>query len=619
MKVSVCLLKGFCWLAMLAMALGSDLGAQTPCPAGSIQTSSGKVCDGVQVQVTNPSTGITTAVNNFLGIPYAQAPVGNLRWAPPAAPPSSWQSNSIHANQAGNICPQFAPSVPPACSTDNLPIIGNEDCLYLNVWTPQGSASGSLPVMVFIHGGAFIEGSGSAPVFDGSFMAATGNVVVVSFNYRLGALGFLAYQNPNDSSDQLTGNFGFIDQQAALAWVQKNIQGFGGDPKQVTIFGESAGAMSVGLHMVSVNYSATNTVLFQAGIMESNPLGIPYKTLEVAQSSCYGQAYVGDLTQGTACDGSTNMVSCMRANLTQDQILTEQGKFIPKLSLITWQGFEPELPWTPVIDNQLILGEPIERVQTVKPQAKAVLLGTNQDEGLLFVDLLLKKLGYETLSAYGYQNVILPHLFSSTTASTIMSFTPTGSSVQPYAPVSGDNAPVLAQVFTDYLFTCANRYFAKQALLVTPTLPTFVYQFDQATSFPFPACPLAPNPTCANPPCPACAAPQVCHGAELPYVFHSASDIGQTFKPATEDPLSRIMVGFWSEFATSLDPNGQTTPRWPAFNAQTGPYIVLDVPLSQASYFPNPVCDQLWDSIGYNLIPSQTSCTTTGAGSGSCK
>ncbi len=257
----------------------------------------------------------------------------------------------------------------------------------------------------------------------------------------------------------------------------------------------------------------------------------------------------------------------------------------------------------------MIFGEPTQQIQTASNlKGKALLLGTNKDEGLLFVDLFLQRFGqklglsqgFKTLPGIGYSSALIM-LFGLDKAKTIQSFTPPGSSGRPYAAVSGDNTPVLAKVFTDYLFTCANRYFAGKA---AGAVPTFAYQFDQPTSFPVPACPLALS--CTNPPCPAaCAAPEVCHGAELPYVFHSASDINKTFTQG-EDSVSRTMVGFWGNFATLLNPNGAQGSQWPKLNAQTGPYIVLDSGVSQASSIPNPVC-AFWDTIGYNLIPPQMS------------
>src|SRR5262249_42052277 len=153
--------------------------------------------------------------------------------------------------------------------------------LSLNVWRPRGVRAGQkLPVMVWIYGGSFRNGGTSVPVYNGGYLAATNDVVLITIKYRLGALRFLS------GVDGLTGNYGLLDQQLAFQWVRDNAESFGGDPEKVTIFGESAGAMSVGLHTMSI---PSSTGLFRAGIMQSNPLGIPYKTL--AQSVPIGAAF----------------------------------------------------------------------------------------------------------------------------------------------------------------------------------------------------------------------------------------------------------------------------------------------------------------------------------------
>ena len=194
----------------------------------------------------------------YKGIAYATA----KRWQAPHSAP--WPpAGALKAVEFGPICPQ-----------DDAPEPAAEDCLYLNVWAPQNAINGgrSLPVLLFIHGGAFVRGHGSSPLYDGSAFAARG-AVVVTFNYRLGALGFLSANALG--SGEIGGNFGLMDQQAAMAWVQRNIASFGGDPKRVTLFGESAGAMSVGLHTFDMPSSGP---LFAAAIMQSNPLGIQYLT-----------------------------------------------------------------------------------------------------------------------------------------------------------------------------------------------------------------------------------------------------------------------------------------------------------------------------------------------------
>ena len=196
-------------------------------------------------------------IRHFLGIPYAAPPVGPLRWKPPQRAPA-WQGTR-DATVVGTQCPQ------------TLSYSGasyDEDCLFLNVWTPSGAHD--LPVMVWLHGGAFIFGSGGDKYYDGSKLAQHG-VVVVTINYRLGVLGFLAHPalDVEDPSFPSSGNYGLLDQEAALAWVQRNIAAFGGDPKQVTLFGESAGGFST-----CVQYLSSHTAgLFERAIAESGLCG----------------------------------------------------------------------------------------------------------------------------------------------------------------------------------------------------------------------------------------------------------------------------------------------------------------------------------------------------------
>lgn len=183
-------------------------------------------------------------VEVYRGIPYAAPPVGDLRWRAPAAYPA-WQGVRA-SREFGPACPQ--PRVPPPFGVEGAQ---SEDCLTLNIWRPAGAATGPLPVMVWIHGGAFVLGSGSQPLYDGASLARRG-AVVVSMNYRLGALGFLSHRSVRDSQPgEPFTNFGILDQIAALQWVQRNIAAFGGDPGNVTIAGESAGGVAVHALMTS--------------------------------------------------------------------------------------------------------------------------------------------------------------------------------------------------------------------------------------------------------------------------------------------------------------------------------------------------------------------------------
>jgi para-nitrobenzyl esterase len=219
-----------CMLAIVPVSNAAELTAPVATTTGTYQG-----LKNVPPQPGDP------AVNAFLGIRYGQAPVGPLRWRPPQAPNPG--QGSIVAGNFGPTCVQGQP-------TDS------EDCLFLNVFTPSGTTPRSkLPVFIWIHGGALVNGAGS--LYDPAVMVAENDIIVVTINYRLGSLGFLAasvlaapqanaFENAGDA-----GNYGLMDQQFAMAWVQQNIAGFGGDPQTVTIGGESAGGLSVSTHLVS--------------------------------------------------------------------------------------------------------------------------------------------------------------------------------------------------------------------------------------------------------------------------------------------------------------------------------------------------------------------------------
>src|SRR5262245_53355247 len=255
---------------------------------GTVDPPAGAVC-GLAIEAP-PTTN--RDLYSYRGIPYALPPVGDLRWAPPQPLPR-W-SDLRTATAFGAVCPQDG-------ATDD-----SEDCLFLNIWTPRAAVERQqrLPVMVFIHGGFFVFGAGSLPLHDGSYLAASGNVVVVTLNYRLGALGFLAVPELG-----LTGNYGILDQREALRWVAENIAAFGGDPGKVTIFGESAGAMSVGLHLFSI---PADRGRFRAAIMESNPLAIPYPSL-LAQVELKWQVFKGALCFEGNIPNCTFDVAALRA------------------------------------------------------------------------------------------------------------------------------------------------------------------------------------------------------------------------------------------------------------------------------------------------------------------
>jgi para-nitrobenzyl esterase len=265
--------------------------ATVACTAGTtVTTADGPVC-GI----------VSSGVDQWLGIPYAAPPVGALRWQPPQ-PPAPWTA-TLAATSFGSECVQQFPLFPAG---------GTENCLYLNVWAPQGTAAGAnLPVLVHIHGGGFVFGNGNG---DNSLLATTGNEVVVSMNYRLGIFGFLADSALGPDS----GDYGLEDQQAALRWVQQNITAFGGNPHNVTIFGESSGGSSVCDQIAS----PTAGGLFERGVSTSGEyntlLGSP-TDLETQDcksalpSQSQADAAGAGFAAAVGCGSAADVAACMRA------------------------------------------------------------------------------------------------------------------------------------------------------------------------------------------------------------------------------------------------------------------------------------------------------------------
>ncbi len=295
-------------------------------------------------------------VTSFKGIPYAAPPVGPLRWRPPQEP-SPW-TDTRDATQFGPQCPQTQPTGPM-----------NEDCLNLNVWTPARSATERLPVMVWIHGGGFALGSGSRPSFDGEALACRG-VVLVTLNYRLGALGFLAHPAlSRESARGVSGNYGLLDQIAALHWVRNNVARFGGDPSNVTVFGQSGGAYSISIFMVSPMAKG----LFRRAILQSLPLMFP-PAIQLRSAEAEGASKAPDIT-------ASRMVSA-------EQILKQVAPRPP---------LSAGVHLFPVVDGWLLPKDPTDLIGTTQQASMPVLIGYTADEGNFFLGTAPKSIsGFQT-------------------------------------------------------------------------------------------------------------------------------------------------------------------------------------------------------------------------------
>ncbi|MCG6925922.1 MAG: carboxylesterase family protein, partial [Acidobacteria bacterium] len=286
----------------------------------------------------------------YRGIPFAAPPVGDLRWRPPQ-PAEKWED--VRQTTA------FAPDPYQGDGTGNV----SEDCLYLNVWTPAKSADERVPVLVWIYGGGFSFGSTSTPVHDGQHLARQG-VVLVSLNYRVGPLGFLAHPELSaESPHHVSGNYGLLDQLAGLAWVQRNIAAFGGDPDQVTIFGESAGGIAVSMLCASPLARG----LFQGAISQSGGSFGPTRPT----------TYPGENMRGLAAAEAAGVTFAEKAGAASIAELrqVEPGK-LPA-------GFGSGAAW-PIVDGWVIPGDQYELYAAGRYNDVPILVGYNSDEGLSF-------------------------------------------------------------------------------------------------------------------------------------------------------------------------------------------------------------------------------------------
>ena len=327
-------------MKMLA-ALMTVLLSAAPAAAQQVQTTSGTISGAGE-------GGVTV----FKGIPYAAAPVGENRWRAPQ-PVAAWAGVRPAAAFAHDCAQAIFP--PDAAPLETTPA---EDCLYLNVWQPKGAGAGAkLPVMVWIHGGGFVNGGSSPGVYSGASFARDG-VVFVSLNYRLGRFGFFAH--PGLAAEGYGGNFGFLDQIAALKWVQANIAAFGGDPAHVTVFGESAGGMSV--HMLLQSPLARG--LFAQAIVESGggrAGTLPMPTL--AGGARAGEAFAPGLS-------AAELRALPEARVTSDLQMGTMGQ----------PGYSG-----PMVDGRTILGSPLEAAAAGIDAPVPVIIGTNSADGFPFV------------------------------------------------------------------------------------------------------------------------------------------------------------------------------------------------------------------------------------------
>uniref|UniRef100_A0A8C8IH44 Carboxylic ester hydrolase n=1 Tax=Oncorhynchus tshawytscha TaxID=74940 RepID=A0A8C8IH44_ONCTS len=318
------------------------------------------------IRLPTPDRSHVTA---FLGIPFAEPPLGKKRFCK-AEPKKPW-SGVFDASSYPNACYQFVDTSFPGFQGSEMWNPNremSEDCLYLNVWVPTSPRPHNLTVMVWIYGGGFYSGSSSLDVYDGRYLAHSEKVVVVSMNYRVGAFGFLALPGSSDAP----GNVGLLDQRMALQWIQNNIHIFGGNPKQVTIFGESAGAVSVGIHLLSPDSRPT----FTRAILQSGVPNCPWATVTPAEAQRRA-AMLGKLVGCPSGGNDTELVDCLRNKPPQD-LIDQEWQVMP------WSAIF-RLSFVPVIDGVVLPDNPEAMLSSGNIKDTQILLGVNQDEVYLYL------------------------------------------------------------------------------------------------------------------------------------------------------------------------------------------------------------------------------------------
>jgi para-nitrobenzyl esterase len=464
-------------------------------------------------------------VDVFLGIPFAAPPVGDLRWRPPA-PPARWVK-PLDAVTFGGRCVQTNTFGVFAAPSEN------ENCLYLNVFAPgrasapsdpeRPSRQGLRPVMVWIHGGGFFDGESND--YDGTGLAVAGDVIVVTINYRVNVFGFLAHP-ALDAEGHAAVNYGLMDQQAALGWVQRNIRAFGGNPDNVTIFGESAGGTSVLFQLASPAAAG----LFHRAIVHSPAYAPAQATLPDAEAK--GRQF------GAALGCADQSAACLRSRSVRD-IIARASAFV---------GGGP----VRAVDGTIVAQNMGDAFRSGHFNRVPVMIGNNLDEQTWFIGMNEIAAG-EPLSVAAYSERIQA------------SYAANASKVLAQYPLSDYANPseALAAATTASGFACGTR---RAIRLLAPQVRTWAYEFrDRTAPFYFPHASFTYGAG---------------HTLELQYLFpgfHGATGAPQALTTA-ERRLSKVMLGYWTSFARSGDPDSHGTPRWAPYQVQQDNYQSLEPP-----------------------------------------
>jgi para-nitrobenzyl esterase len=480
----------------------------------------------------------------FMGIPYAAPPTGSLRWRPPQ-PAAPW-AGTLMATTPGANCP----------NVNNGPVQGNEDCLKVNIWVRDPLPTTPAPVMVWMHTGSFIAASNNFGNHNGRRFAEETGVIVVAPNYRLGPLGFLAHSAlaAEDPAHPVSGNFGLLDQQLFLRWVQTHIAAFGGDPNNVTIAGTSAGGDSTGLHLVLPGSAG----LFHRAIVQSGTPTVRWPTH--AESAAQGAA----LADALGCTDPAAILTCLRSK-TAAQVLTA----IP----VGLQGVVEQAGrayWYPTVDGETLPAQPRVLFETGQFHQVPTMMGATRDEGA--GSFLIRSFpSGVTLAQYE--------------AWVAEEFGPDAAAVLGQYPAASYPLPAdaLARIVGDGQFLCECRRFAR--LLSSVRVPAYLYSYEYVIDD------LAPD--------------RVIHGVEGNILFRNNYVPPQfASHPLTPSDLAlhAQMAGYWARFAATGNPNvdDDSAVHWHTFRHPTGKgrgadrHLVLDSTIQSDTRLREAACD-FWE------------------------
>lgn len=485
----------------------------------------------------------------FLGIPFAQPPVGDLRWQPPAEP-GCFEQQPFVANALGPECPQLQEGE----------VVGDEDCLQLNVWTPADYRPDSkLPVLFFIHGGANVLGSasmgtGGRPLADGTVFANQEDVVVVSIQYRLGPFGFLSLPELTaESNNDSSGNYAYLDMIAALNWVQENIEGFGGDPERVMVFGQSAGAINVCTLLASpLAHGLFSSALMQSGGCVASP---------IAQSQAQHDTGVAVFDE---CHDAADRLACLRSLSVDRIIATIPGSIDSALGEAGEDG--AGMAYGAVIDEYLLPDSPLALIARGEHNDVPFVLGSTADE--MASDNIFT-FNVETVEEY---EAFIATYFAEEGEEIV-------AAILELYPAQDYETPqeALIQVFTDRSFTSSARLIARAAASAS-TSPVYRYVFSKNTGTPMGMLPAR-------------------HGIDLLYVFNTLSRIPLIGSDPSDAIIADAMMASWAAFARGGDPKvSQSGVSWEPYDVQRDNYLDFGEALSTGDGFRTEKCN-LWDSL----------------------